>query len=405
VTVSGAGLIDASSVDFGGGVSATPTNKTATSFRVVVPEGATPEHLVVHTPESPGTALTSAGTFNVTFSATGVSPTAATYGVDVTITGIGLGGVTAAGVKFNGNAAAAIVSNDGTTLVVTTPATGNLNGPLTITKGTTTINAPSPFAQFEATSKSLNGGIAGDSVVIQGTGFGGVTDVTFGGTVADFTIDSSIQITATVPDDAGGTGTLALEGTGGTVSAGSFTVGPAITGFTPGGGPVGTSVTITGTGFVNLQDVTFNGTSVGALPSYTPTQITVTVPDGATTGKILVWTPVGYAVSADDFSVQIAHSNGLDSNNYFDSSPLGTPGDASTYTFAMGDEARNSWGAGGAAVIATGLLTCGGAYAPYTETDTQAATWAIGGTLAGHVNLNTVSNTPTCPAVSDPTWN
>ncbi len=60
---------------------------------------------------------------------------------------------------------------------------------------------------------------------------------------------------------------------------------PAITSFTPPSGAVGTPVTITGTNFTGASDVQFNGTSVGA-GNFTvdlDTQITATVPAGATT--------------------------------------------------------------------------------------------------------------------------
>ncbi len=81
--------------------------------------------------------------------------------------------------------------------------------------------------------------------------------------------------------------------------------GPTITGFTPTSGPIGTSVTIDGLGFTGAQDVAFGGTSVGS-GNYTvdsDSQITATVPSGATTGPVSVTTPDGTATSAQDFTV------------------------------------------------------------------------------------------------------
>ena len=68
---------------------------------------------------------------------------------------------------------------------------------------------------------------------------------------------------------------------GGVASNGSpFTVttpGPAITNLNPTSGPVGTSVTITGTNFGAAGTVTFNGTT--ATPtSWTATSIMAPVP-------------------------------------------------------------------------------------------------------------------------------
>src|SRR5262249_19027905 len=61
--------------------------------------------------------------------------------------------------------------------------------------------------------------------------------------------------------------------------------GFAITGFDPGSGPVGTAVTIYGTGFSATaanNAVTFNGTSA-TVNSSTTGSISATVPTGATT--------------------------------------------------------------------------------------------------------------------------
>jgi len=77
---------------------------------------------------------------------------------------------------------------------------------------------------------------------------------------------------------------------------------PTISGVTPPIGVVGSSITLTGQNFVNVQSVAFNG-----LPTnYTvdaPTQITAVVPNGATTGSIAVTTFAGTAVSPAPFTV------------------------------------------------------------------------------------------------------
>jgi uncharacterized repeat protein (TIGR03803 family) len=58
----------------------------------------------------------------------------------------------------------------------------------------------------------------------------------------------------------------------------------------PGSGPVGTPVTILGTDLTGASSVSFNGTP-SAFDVVSATQITTTVPAGATTGKIEVVTP------------------------------------------------------------------------------------------------------------------
>lgn len=75
--------------------------------------------------------------------------------------------------------------------------------------------------------------------------------------------------------------------------------------FSPGSGPVGTTVTIEGTGFSatpSQNTVTFNGTAATVTAS-TATQLTTTVPSGATTGTIAVTSPSGSATSATSFTV------------------------------------------------------------------------------------------------------
>lgn len=78
---------------------------------------------------------------------------------------------------------------------------------------------------------------------------------------------------------------------------------PSITSFSPTGGPVGTSVVLTGDNFTGATAVTFNGTVATSFVVNSPTQITVTVPTGATTGPIAVTTPAATATSSTNFQV------------------------------------------------------------------------------------------------------
>ncbi len=72
---------------------------------------------------------------------------------------------------------------------------------------------------------SPTNGAVGSSVVISGSGFTGASSVKFNGTAASFTVNSSTQITATVPSGAT-SGTISVIAPGGQVtSAGSFTIG------------------------------------------------------------------------------------------------------------------------------------------------------------------------------------
>jgi hypothetical protein len=81
-----------------------------------------------------------------------------------------------------------------------------------------------------------------------------------------------------------------------------FQSATTIASFSPTSGPVGTSVTIKGTAFSGTTKVTFNGTSA-TFTVNSETQITATVPTGATTGKIKVTVDGVTVTSSQTFTV------------------------------------------------------------------------------------------------------
>jgi hypothetical protein len=78
---------------------------------------------------------------------------------------------------------------------------------------------------------------------------------------------------------------------------------PTVTSFTPTSGPVGSRVVITGTHFYDVSQVDFNGMVALGYTIDSTTQITATVPTGATTGPIRVTTLDGTGHSPTDFTV------------------------------------------------------------------------------------------------------
>jgi hypothetical protein len=128
-------------------------------------------------------------------------------------------------------------------------------------------------------------------VTITGAGFAGITAVKFGAVpAASFTVDSTTQITATLPAGlAAGSQPITVEigvdiqpvgGLPFSVVPGAC---PSVTSFNPLTGPVGSAVLITGTGFLGAAQVKF-GNTVQALftVNATGTLITTTVPAGVT---------------------------------------------------------------------------------------------------------------------------
>ena len=152
-------------------------------------------------------------------------------------------------------------------------------------------------------------GPVGTEVVISGTEFTGATEVAFNGTAAvAFTIDSDVQITATVPAGAT-TGPITVTNVDGSgSSATNFTVTPTptppnIAGFSPRRGPIGTRVFITGANLGDVNRVRLRGKNV-SFTILSPTRIRFRVPPGAKSGRISVRSADGSDTSNGKFVVR-----------------------------------------------------------------------------------------------------
>ena len=179
------------------------------------------------------------------------------------------------------------------------------------------------------------------------------------------------------------TGLINVTTTYGTVtSTTNFTVAsgaPTITSFTPASGPVGTVVTITGTNFTGATNV-FVGAGVtnSAFTLNSATQITATIPPGATTGPISVVTTGFMATSATNFTVTAA-----------------TP-TITSFTPASGPV--------GTAVVITGTNFTGASAVSFNNTAaatftvnsaTQITATVAGGTLTGAIRVTAAGTTAT----------
>jgi uncharacterized repeat protein (TIGR03803 family) len=154
------------------------------------------------------------------------------------------------------------------------------------------------FASLLSTS-----GAEGAKIGILGQGFGSSTKVSFGGTLAvAVTRSGSTYLTATVPAGALTGPVTVTTGSTTLTSSQSFRVAPTMKTFSPSGGAVGTVVTLTGTGLLQATKVTFNGKSA-SFTVVSDTQVSATVPTGATTGKIVVSTKGGSVASSTSFTV------------------------------------------------------------------------------------------------------
>jgi len=200
---------------------------------------------------------------------TSISPNPGGIGESITITGTNFG--SSGTVKFQGNLTASTTSWTSTAIIATVPV-GAVTGSVVVTSGGHTSNA---------FSFTLNNG------------------------PVNYIYDNLGRLTAVI-DVNGNAAEYSYDIVGNILSIARFTsTQVSIIDFTPQTGPVGTAVTINGTGFSatpSQNTVKFNGTAA-TVSSATNTQLQVTVPTAATTGTISVQSPNGSAASTTNFSV------------------------------------------------------------------------------------------------------
>ena len=311
VTITGTGLNGSTLVTFGGNASAMPTQVTATSIKVTVPDGALSGPLMVST--DAGTA-TSATSFKVTPKITDFAPGSVVAGsaTSVTVNGSNLRAGPPPVVKV-GAIVVSVNASSLTQLQFTVPLLA-VTGKISVTTADGTAMSDTALTVIQPpkiTSFAPLSGPAGMPVTLTGANFSGNLSVTFGGNVTvAATLVSATMVKATVPDGAL-TGKLTVTNEAGSgTSVGVFKVSPKLTGFSPASVVAGgsTPVTITGS---NLQAATGVSTvKVGAfviLPTSvlanSSASIQFIVPLGAVTGKLSVTTVDGIGTNDSNLVV------------------------------------------------------------------------------------------------------
>ena len=165
---------------------------------------------------------------------------------------------------------------------------------------------PTAWPAITISAFSPDSGLVGTTVSLTGTNFIGASEVAFNDTAAlSYTVDSLTQLRAEVPTGAT-SGPIRVTNPGGSgLSPADFTVltPPIISGFNPPSGPVGTEVTITGSNFISVTGVAFNGFPAQTFTIDSDSQLRAIVPSGATSGPISLTNPSREGVSIDDFIV------------------------------------------------------------------------------------------------------
>ena len=293
-----------SSVTIGGVPVTSYASWTDTTIKVAVPDGVSAGPLPVLVTTTAGTSAGKTFTVNLPLISS-LAPALGTAGTSVTIKGKYFGATQgSSSVTIGGVPVTSYASWTDTTIKVAVPD-GVSAGPLpvlvTTTAGTSagktfTVNLP----LISSLAPAL--GTAGTSVTIKGKYFGatqGSSSVTIGGvpvtSYASWT-DTTIKVAVPTGVTAGAVPVVVTNSVG--ASAGkTFTVNlPLISSLAPASGKTGTTVTVKGKYFSTIQGpVTFNGIAA-TVSSWSDTAITCTVPAGATTGPVIVSSPVGPSV-------------------------------------------------------------------------------------------------------------
>lgn len=247
-----------------------------------------------------------------------------TGGTGVTITGTGF--IDATDVTIDGASVAFTVVDD-TSIILTTPV--HLPGPVPVVVTDTIGSSPAytftftPVTQVIDVDPDAGPETGTNTVTITGQCFTGATDVLFGATSAtSFTVVDDTTITAVVP---AGTGVVDVTVIGaGTCGTGTLPDGYAylpaavLTSMTPTEGPEsgGTLVTLTGTGFTNATDVTFDGISATDVTVVSDTEITAVSPAHVpSTVGVIVLSPGGDSAPAEFTYLELPTAEALTPDN------------------------------------------------------------------------------------------
>jgi hypothetical protein len=231
---------------------------------------------------------------------TGITPSSATTGGSVSITGTNFSGVTA--VTLGGTAAASFTVLSSTNLVAVV-GSGN-SGSINVSTGSGTasfdgftyIQGPPTISSFTPSSAGL-----GTTVTINGGNLSGTSSVIFGNiTATAVTVVSNTQITASV--GSGASGRISLVAPGGTTSVSGFTFVPAptIASFTPLSAVSSGVLTITGTNLSGTLTVTFGGISAASFSVLSSTAVRAVLGYGSS-GDVSLST-VGGTATATGFT-------------------------------------------------------------------------------------------------------
>ena len=187
---------------------------------------------------------------------------------------------------------------------------------------------------------------AGEKTIIKGTNLDLVSSVTFPGdveqTVEKFAAQNANAIAVTVPAACAGTGFKLNLKNGTTIEVKDAlsikaATDPAIASITPGEAIAGSTITITGKNFQNIQNLYIGSYKVNRYTSRTNTEIVCQVPANAEVGtyKIVMEDPDGNKIEGPEFKVVPAEKDIATLTTNMDNSAIKYP-----YNFTWDDTGR-----------------------------------------------------------------
>lgn len=272
------------------------------------------------------------------------TPNPVKNGAELTITGKDMDLIT--GIAFP-NAATSQLNKVETTKVTATVPEDAQEGDITLSLANgKTVTVAYTLVKPTVASCTPAAITAGEKTIIKGTDLDLVKSITFPGdveqTVEKFAAQNAQAIAVTVPAACAGTGFKLNLKNGTTIEVKDAlsikaATDPAIASITPGEATAGSTITITGKNFQNIQNLYIGSYKVNRYTSRTNTEIVCQVPANAEVGtyKIVMEDPDGNKIEGPEFKVVPAEKDIATITNNMDNSAIKYP-----YNFTWDDTGR-----------------------------------------------------------------
>ena len=272
------------------------------------------------------------------------TPNPVKNGAELTITGKDMDLIT--GIAFPNAAASQLIKVETTKVTATVPEDAQ-EGDITLSLANgKTVTVAYTLVKPTVASCTPAAITAGDKTIIKGTNLDLVASITFPGdveqTVEKFAAQNANAIAVTVPAACAGTGFKLNLKNGTTIEVKDAlsikaATDPAIASITPGEATAGSTITITGKNFQNIQNLYIGSYKVNRYTSRTNTEIVCQVPANAEVGtyKIVMEDPDGNKIEGPEFKVVPAEKDIATITTNMDNSAIKYP-----YNFTWDDTGR-----------------------------------------------------------------